>query len=285
MNKKIFIIIIVLLSCSTMAKSFNRHELSFNVSGGTSVFLSRQSIGKDHWKGTTTFGLGYYYLFHQNWGIGTGINLAVYNGGISIKNYDRQQTVTNTTTGNVFNFLVSSSNYKETQQAVMITIPLMAQCQYQYWKKTTFYTAFGFKAGIPVSAESRLKGVYTTKGYYPNLNVTYENFPDYGFVKDQPFPDDKISIGMKTNFMASAECGVIWCLFKGSTIYAGIYADYGINNMWNKKNENLVVYQSHSPAHFAYNTAAYSYAQKVKPIAAGVTFRYVFHLVGKKPRA
>jgi len=262
-----------------MAQDFTRHEFSVNTGGGVSGFQFRPTVGKDHWKGTTTFGLGYHYFFRPNWGIGTGINFAVYNGKISIKNYNQQQAAINTATGNAFLFLTSLSNYNETQQAMMITIPLMAQYQYLFGEKTAFYAALGFKTGIPVSAKSQSKGAFTTKGYYPNLNVTYEDLPDYGFVTDQPFPDDNTCIGLKTAFMTSAECGVIWRLVKMTSLYAGIYVDYGLNNMLDRKivaNRNLVVYQFYSPAQFAYNTAANSYARKMKPIAAGVTLRFVF---------
>ena len=282
MNKTAFIIIAAFLSCSAMAQNFPRHEFSVNAGGGASGFQSRPTVGKDHWTGTATFGLGYHYLFHQNWGISTGINFAAYNGKISIKNYDQQQTATNAATGNAFDFLVSSSNYKETQQAMMIAIPLMAQYQYQFEGKTAFYSALGFKAGIPVSAKSRSKGAFTTKGYYPNLNVTYDNFPDYGFVTDQPFPDDKTGIRVKTAFMASAECGMKWRLVNTTSLYAGIYADFGLNNMLNKKtatHKNLVVYQSNLPAKLVYNTAAELYAGKMRPFAAGVTLRFAFQSV------
>jgi len=183
MNKIASIMIASILTCSmAAAQDFIRHEFSVNTGGGISGFQSRPTLGKDYWKSACTVGLGYHYLFNQQWSIGTGTNLAVYNGNISIKNYNQQQVATNTATDNTFNFLVSSSDYKETQRVMTITIPLMAQYQYPFEEKTAFYAALGFKMGIPVSAKSRSKGAFTTKGYYPNLNITYEDFPDYGLL-------------------------------------------------------------------------------------------------------
>jgi len=73
-----------------------------------------------------------------------------------------------------------------------------------------------------------------------------------------------------------------WRLVKTTSLYAGIYADLGLNNMSCKKNvanANLVVYQSDLPAKFAYNTAASMYVRKMKPFAVGITLRFAFQMV------
>ena len=282
MNRITITIIAAILTYSAAAaQDLNRHEFSANIGGGISGFQFRPTIGKDFWEGTSTFGLGYHYLLDPNWSIGTGANFTAYKGSISIKNYDQQQGAINTITGHTFDFFITSSAYEETQQAMMITIPLTAQYQYQFDEKMAFYVVFGFKAGIPVSGKSQSKSAFTTKGYYPNLNVTYEDLPDYGFVTNQPFPEGKTDFGLKTAIMMSTELGVKWPLGETKSLYAGIYADYGLNNILKKTtaaNTNLVCYQSDSPAQFAYNTAVNSYAKKMKPFAIGITLRFAFQL-------
>ena len=280
MNKIITTIIAVILTCSATAQDFTRHEFSVNISSGMSSFQAKPTIGNNLCWWTGTAGLGYHYFFNTSWSIGTGANFAVYNGEISINNYNQQQTTINSLTGNTLYFMVNSSNYKETLQAMMITIPLTAQ--YQRNGKTTFYAAFGGKIGIPVSAKSKPKGDFTTKGYYPDLNVTYEDFPDYGFVNNKLFPKNKTNLALKTAIMMSAEVGVKWHLGKMINLYTGIYADYGLNNILDKKpaaNTNLVVYQSNTPSQFAYNTAVNSYARKMAPFAGGITLRSSFNLL------
>ena len=284
MNRTAITIIAAILSCSAAAAQGPLHEFSVNIGGGMSGLQTQPTIGKDHWKGTTTVGLGYHYLFNPHWAVGTGANFTVYKGDISIENYDRRQAAIRKETVHAFDFLVSSSAYTETQQAMMITIPLMAQYQYQFQDggKTAFYAALGAKVGIPVSAKSRSKGVFTTKGYYtnPDMGVTYDDdYPDYGFVMNQPFPEGKTRIGLKAAVMATAECGVIWRLVKETSLYTGFYVDCGLNNTLNRKtaaNANLVMYQSESPAQFLYNTAVNSYAKRMKPFAAGITLRFAF---------
>ena len=284
--KKTFITLAVILTClGTAAQDFSRSEFSINVGGGASSFQNDPTQGKDRWNWTGTAGLGYHFFFSPHWGIGTGANFVLYNGGISIDNYNQKQATTNVATGNAFDFLVSSSNYKESQQAMMVTIPLMLQ--YQGTSETAFYAALGGKVGIPVSAKSQPKGNFTTKGYFPNLNVTYENLPDYGFVTDQAFPEDKTDIRLKTAFMASAELGVKWSLSDKISLYTGIYADYTFNNILDKESvagsTNLVVYQLGTPALFAYNTATNSYAKQMKPLAGGITLRLAFKTGASSP--
>ena len=277
MNKITIAIIAATLTCSAAAQDFTNHEVSVNIGGGVSSFQTRPTVGKNLGNWASNAGLGYSYFFNQSWAIGTGINFAFYKGGISIDNHDWQQAAINKETGHAFDFLVNSSRYKETQRVTMVTIPLMAQYQYQYEEKIPLYAAFGFKLGIPVSAKNQSKGNFTTKGYYPNLNVTYEDLSDYGFVTNQPFPKNKTDIGLKTAFMMSAELGVKYPLSEKFSLYAGIYVDYGLNNMLKGKSAgNLVGYQTGTPSQFVYNAAANSYARKMAPFAGGVTVRLSF---------
>jgi len=275
MNK--ITIIAAILMCSTVAAQEFTHELSVNIGGGVSSFQTQPSQGDNLMQLTGTVGLGYHFFFNPQWGIGSGVNFAAYKGGIIINNYEDKQTSVNTETGHTFDFLVSSSIYKETQQTTMIIIPLMAQ--YQTEGETAFYVSLGFKTGIPFLAKSQSKGAYTTKGYYQNLNVTYEDLPDYGFVTNQPFPGNKTGIRVKPVLIASTELGIKCRLDESTSLYIGIYADCGLTNMskkGNKDNHNLVVYQFSSPAQLEYNTAAGSYAKKLTPFAVGINLRFAY---------
>ena len=289
MSKVAITITTLILICSiATAQEFIRHEFSINMGGGTSCLQTRPTVGKNLWDWTGTAGFGYHFFFNPYWSIGTGANyFAIYNGGISIKNYNWQQDAINTTMGSntSFDFLVSLPRYKETLQSIMFTIPLMVQYQHQFQNtEKMIYAAFGGKAGIPISANSQSKGIFTSNGYYPNLDVTYEDLPDYGFVTDQPFPAYGTNIGLKTALMASIEVGVKWRLGERASLYTGIYVDYGLNNILKKEttaNTNLVVYQPNTPAQFAYNTASNLYAKQMTPFAGGITLRVAFGKEGR----
>jgi outer membrane protein OmpA-like peptidoglycan-associated protein len=277
--KKITFIVAILMCSAVTAQEFT-HEFSIHLGGGISSFQTRPTQGDNLMKLAGTTGIGYYYFFNPQWGIGAGLNFAVYKGGININKYEDTQKAINPATSHTFDFMVSTSVFKEIQQTTMITIPMMAQ--YQTDGETAFFAAFGFKAGIPFSAKTRTKGVYTTKGYYQILNVTYEDLPEYGFVTDQPFPTNKTELGLKSPaFMLAGELGFKWRLKKKISLYTGVYLDYGLNNILvkektNAASDNLVVYQENKPAQFAYNTAVNSYARRVAPLATGITLRLSF---------
>ena len=276
---KITIIAAALICSAAAAQDFTRHEFSVHLGGGVSSFQTRPTIGKNNWKLTGTTGLGYHYFFDQQWGIGTGVDFDFFNGGITIKNYSEKQAATNRETGHAFDFLVSSSRYRETLRAMTVTIPLMVQYQYLYAEKIPLYAAFGFKLGFPASAKSKSKGNFTTKGYYPNIEVTYEDLPDYGFVTNQPFPANKTDVGLKTAFMTAVELGVKYPLSEKISCYVGLYVDYGLNNMLKKKsggNATLVVYQSDTPEKLAYVAAANAHARRIAPLAVGINLRFAF---------
>ena len=152
----------------------------------------------------------------------------------------------------------------------MLTIPLMLK-----YRGKSFYAAFGGKTGIPVSASSRSEGYFTTRGYFPHLNVTYQNLPDYGFVNNQPFPDNKRDSDVKNAvLMLSVEMGVRWRLGGRASLYSGVYLDYGVTNSASQTSAGhiIVSYQPSTPAQFAYN----AYAQQLKPFSCGVMLRLAF---------
>ena len=274
--KKFYIILVISLTyLGLTAQEFNRTEFSINIGGGLANFQTQPTNGNNAQRWTSSLGIGYHLFFNPNWGIGTGANFAIYNGGFSYKDYNTQQATTNTFTGHNFNFLVNVPNYRESHQAMMATIPLMLQ--FQSSGEKIFYAAVGGKAGFPFLAKTAAKGRITSKGEYPDINVTYEDFPEYGFVTNQRFPKDKTDIEMKTIFMASAEIGIKWVLVKKMCVYTGLYVDYGLNDVLNQStapaNPNLVVFQPQTPSTFAYNTALNSYGTQMKPFAIGVTVR------------
>lgn len=273
-------IIAAFIACAAAVAQDNiRHEFTVNAGGGLSGLQARPTLGDTKMKGAFYAGVGYHYLLNPTWGLLTGINLAVYNGSIAGGDNDQTQQTTNKWTGNPLDFMVTSPGYSEKQRAVMINIPIMAQYRYYGLGKAVLYGAAGFKAGIPVAAKATPEGAYTTKGYSSSTNVTYEDLPDYGFVTNQPVPDDKTKLGMKFNVMASLEAGAQWTLGGKTRLYTGIYTDIGINNTLKRNVEtvrNLVVYQADTPAQAAYNTATDSYARRMSPFAAGVSVRWVF---------
>lgn len=273
MKKTVIIFIVsILASTTTIAQDrIRRHEFSAHMGGGISGFQTRTNADQAgrHLQG----GIEYRYGFRPKWSFGTGINLAAYNGKRSIGRYDGRQAAVNKLTGHGFDFLTNVSNYKESQRITMIIVPLTAQYQHQI-ANLNLYTTFGIKIGIPVSNNVKTEGIFTTKGYFPNINVTYENLPDYGFVSNQRFPKDQIDVKLKPTVMTTAEIGVKWSFGKLKGVYTGLFADYGLNaTLKSKGQSNLIEYQSNNPSQLVYHPLA----NHIRLFTVGITCRVVFY--------
>jgi hypothetical protein len=109
--------------------------------------------------------------------------------------------------------------------------------------------------------------------------VTYdEHWPDYGLVVDQKFSESKKRIDMNPSIMASLEVGAQWLLKETSSLYAGVYTDFGINKSLDRKeatHNSLVEHQADNPEEHIYNTATDAYARKMAPLTVGVTVRWI----------
>ena len=267
-----FCLFSVFFSLSAASQDTIRSEFSVNLGGGISGFAITSDDADNISGFTGTVGLHYTFFFTPRWGAGLGVNLSIHNSVISIDDYNREQSTFNVVTGNPFNFLVVSSDYRETYQAVMLTIPLMFQ-----YRAGLFYTALGGKACVPFSASSRQEGSFSTSGYFRNLNVTYENMPHLGFVNNSAFPDNKIDLSMKPFLMMSAELGFRWRLGDKTSLYTGIYGDLGFLNRKSEVSEgNLVTYQPSTPSDLLHNAAINSHALALSPFSVGVMFRLAY---------
>ena len=249
-----------------------RNEFSINFGAGASSFQSNPVQGKDFIDWSGTFGFSNYFFFGSRLGAGFGINLVIYNGGITIDDYSSTQATTNTVTGNPFDFLVNSNFYRETHQAVLLSVPLMIK-----YRGSGFYFAFGGKAGFPVFTSSRSEGRFSSRGYFPNLNVTFEDLPHLGFVSNKAFPNVDVDFDMKTVLILSVELGKRWRLGTKSSLYTGIYVDLDVTKQpLAASDDNLVVYRPRNPANLVYNSAINTYAQQISPVSGGITLRLAF---------
>lgn len=264
--KKQIISLLLALSMCLPAMAQYRYEFSAHVDGGMSS-LQYSYTSSSHSSGFGgAAGLGYHYFFNPQWGIRTGLDITLYNAEAKVDNITGGATAY--TAGTVpFDFSYSYSQYKEKDRAFMLTIPLMAQFQTE--GATKFYGALGVKVGIPLSGKFRTTGIVATAGYFPDVNVTYDDIPAYGF--GQYSVREKHDLSMDVAFMLAAEAGVKFSLGDKLNLYTGIYFDYSLNHI--DKDSNLLVnYQTSNPATFKYGSMA-GVSGDLKPLAVGVTIR------------
>ncbi len=275
MKNKIISLVFVLCVCGTAMAQQHRHEFSVNGGGGlSSLQYSYNSVSHTPGYGGE-FGVGYHYFFAPQWAVGTGVNIAMYNSKATTNNISGTSNAV-LGSGSAFDFMYSYTDYKEKVSAMMLTIPLMAQFQTQ--GKTAFFGALGVKAGIPLSGTVKTTGNLNTTGYIPSWAVPIgaNDLPGKGFgIYDV---DQKSDLDLNVAFMLSAEAGFKFKLNETLNLYAGVYFDYGLNNINKGESSALVMYNNQAtsyPDGFGYGSLAAS-SDKLNLLAVGVKLRLSF---------
>ena len=280
MKQKIITLILISCICFPLLGQ-HPHEFSFNIGGGMSTLNFKPAIGLCETGYGGEVGLGYYYFFVPNFGIGTGVNLALYNSSnVDVAYKDAISAYTSKYQTN-FEFLYSLTDYKEDISAMILTIPLMLQYQeIRSDRLGCLYVAVGGKVGIPLSAKYKTTSNLATKGYFANLAVTYEDdAPYFGFGNYQL--NAKNDLDLKILFMLSGELGLKWRLGSGPmSLYTGGYIDYGLNNIRKEKPvASLITYKDQPggyPGAFVCNSVTNVLNDEIYSLAVGLKLRLGF---------
>ena len=282
------IILIAGLLYHSITSGQSEHEFSVYGGGGLSALKYHTTAGDRKSGSGGLAGAGYHYFFIPAISIGTGIEFSLFRSSITINDLsDRYMTAD--FDGDEFEFRSTVSNYKERQNAILLTIPLMLQYQ-----PGRFYISAGGKAGIPVRGRYRTSGtVMKNSGYYAleDYEYTTQEFLGFGTFAGKDM-DDRIN--MKIVWMLSAEAGIKWKLKDNLFLYTGIYLDYGLNDMTkDDRTQRFVDYDRMAPADYTTNSIIVSrytqngqengFTDKVVPLAAGIKVRLSFGW-NKKPK-
>ncbi|GHV66294.1 hypothetical protein FACS1894199_09390 [Bacteroidia bacterium] len=200
-NKATALLLLLFLFVAFVAKAQSAHELSFHVGGGISTLnYSPPSLspplGLDYGLGIN-HGFDYTFFFTPHWGISTGLSAAYFNG-----KYECDSIGIYSTKDNIL--------YTETHQLMLLNIPLML-----HFETGKFYTALGGKIGFPLIA-------------------TYKNELSPKKNSNVPKQSGSGELELKPVFFASAEVGMKWPLSRNTSLYTGVYFDYGLNDIIKK---------------------------------------------------
>jgi len=294
MNMKLTFSAIAGLFFCTAINAQYAHEFSLYGGGGLSTLNYNVTAGKQNNGFGGKVGLGYQFFFSKKFGLGTGAELALYNSKYTLDNLS-QQYMTTDMEGTDFEFRSAITNYKETQQAMLLQIPLMLQ--FQTGSKHQFYAALGGKAGIPLYGKSESSSAtIVNSGYYPEENYEYTTQEFMGFGAFTGRNADN-NLNFKMAFFASAEAGVKWKLKNKLALYTGAYLDYGLNNIYkeNSTAQQFVAYNTASPRDFTENSIFASqytqngnsqyFTEKITPLAVGIKIKLAFGFGSRMKKA
>lgn len=227
-------------------------------------------------------GLGYSYYFNPQWSLGTGVEYQFYQADISLQNLSDSKEYTDIE-GDNFEFRYNANKFIEKQQAQYLGIPL--KIQFETTGRTRWYVSAGGKVGINLSSKYETSiGKLSTSGYYPQWNVELHDPQFMGFGEWENISTEKKDLELKTLFMLSAETGIKEKISDKSSLYFGVYLDYGLNNLQPDDTQTRVVeYNTESPSEFGFNSISSSsnannvrYVNDLKLISFGFKFKYAF---------
>jgi len=282
-----------IISCTAvLSQEQARHEASVWGAVGLSTLKTDTKVGDNKSGIGPSFGVGYNYFFTDQWSIGSGLELSLYNAKTTINSvsdrYDSNDGEYD------FELRTTISNYEEKQNTMYLNIPLVAQFQMPVMGENQFYASGGFKFGIPVSKKYNVSNAtIKNAGYYPQwssqngreLVMDSQEFMGFGTFRRS---DVKGDLDLNVSYMLSLEAGMKWKIGETTALYTGAYFDYGLNDINKDANKRLIEYNKVNPAEFINNSALLSQytvdgkteklMDKIIPMAIGVKFRFAFGL-------
>jgi outer membrane protein OmpA-like peptidoglycan-associated protein len=204
--------------------AFCPHELSVWTAGGVSVLNDRPSFDKtDNGFGGAS-GIGYTYFLSKHWGLSSGLEYAFYQSKIGLNGFSETNSAFDIF-DNPIDYNTRIDRYGEKRFVGLLNIPLSVL--YQTEGNHKFYASSGLKLGLPLSAKYRgSNAVLTASGYYPDYNQTeiWQNDLGYGVFN---LKENNGNLNLGISLSGTLESGAKWNTGIGTTLYTGIFADYG----------------------------------------------------------
>lgn len=277
-----------LLTCAiASSQEIVKHEISVWGSGGLSALKTGTNIGNAKNKAGGSVGIGYSYIIDNNWSIGSGLELAFYNGKYTLNEFSDSYDANDGQYDFVFH--TTLKNYKEKQNVTYLNIPIMATFQRPMVGKSNFYISAGFKFGIPVKKNMKvLNADFNNYGYYPEWENPIQDDPyfmGFGVFKSS---GKKGNLELKTSCILSVETGLKWSLKDNLGLYTGVYLDYGLNDIKKNSDKKLIQYNTANPSDYIHNSGISSHyilddndrslVDKIHTMAVGLKAKLAFSL-------
>jgi hypothetical protein len=256
------------------AQSENTHEFAFYGAGGMTNLMYKLSEG-----GSKTGGFGggagvsYTYNFSYELGLSAGAEITSYSGNKADYKTIAESYSGIDDNGDEVKYEFKFDNYTENQKVTMFSVPVKLVYRLQLSNTTDLYAAGGVKVGLPVSAKSDIGGKVTSAGYYSYEDLTYHDLQEHGFFTDREVnaKGKKIDLGIAA--MLSFEAGFHFCFGENAGLYAGLFIDYGMNDMRKAKDRHLVNCNEAVTYESVLNTGL---SDKLNLMSVGVKLQFAF---------
>lgn len=200
-----------------------------------------------------TFGADYYYFLNKHWGFSIGLNYSNYKSSFNATTNTSWKAADSE--NETFDLLASWNGWIEEHNISTIGIPIICRYKYQFNPKWSMMVGAGIKVAYLTNSNAKVTdGTVLLKGYFPRLNVYYENIQAQGFTT-QTFRE-KTKFDTSINLSAVAELGASYHFNEAWAINLTTFIDYGFTNLSNNSQQPLIGYESKS------NTPIYNFVNK-----------------------
>jgi len=245
--KRIYIFLAIVALATTASAQGNHQDnyLGFNLGGGMNSLMYSPVDGS----ATPGWGLGaglqYAHFFNKHFGFGVGVNYATYSATAMYNKTIHGTATTHPDNGLTYDPVNIYDNWRERQTLGVLSVPVEFMYRTDLCETWALLAGLGMQFDLPINASYRaVDGAYETQGYFPATGVTYSNLPAYGFQRYEADPDKQhgeVSVG-NSGFSLIADLGANHNLKNNWGLYLGIYATYGISNLYDTTfaNNNLL---------------------------------------------
>ncbi len=241
MTRKIIGIAFCLVAITIQSRA---QELGIELNGGLQGTQYQLQNGKTMQLPGGSMGLSYSFRLANHWNLVTGITGGIFrtqatlNDGV-VFTYGQVDDA-----GSAFQYNVKTTGYKETQQFIAASIPLLLQYQ-TVGPRTQWYLSAGGQALFPLNASIQLSAKQLSlSGYYPDYNIELSNLPQHGFGTIDNWSASQTA-ELRPAAVFSVATGLSFRLSRGTRLYTGLYLDYGLSDLKSKNDSMpLLTYSS-----------------------------------------
>ena len=263
----------LLIICLNSYGQDKKQEISISV-GGPFSFLKYNSAGETVPGNGINAGIRYSYYLNEGLSIGIGVEYQTYNSDAKF-GYLAGQYMTTDAEDENFQFRYKATNLREEQKLGYINIPI--GIQFETPGTSQLYLAGGFKIAFAANGkyETKIENL-TTSGYYPQYNVELFAPAFAGFASTDNIKTNKQDLDTDVSYSATFETGLKQKIGSRSSLYIGLYLDYGLNNIYDKnESKNLIQYNPELPVQLGYNSILdSSKVTDVILVSYGIKLRY-----------
>ena len=254
------------------------NELLLHVNGPVSILEYDGVDNKVALDDGVGFGIEFGRYLSTKWSLRTGVALQTYRGNAKLDVINGAY-LTQDSEAEAFEFRYRFIDYRETQTARYIQIPLLAQ--YETSGTNRLFASAGVKLGILAESQYEAEATrLTTAGYYEQYDALLEAPRFAGFGNFGSYSWEAEDLALKTNVMLSVETGLKLPVTQSSLVYLSVYLDYGLTNVFDDTNSNrLLEYNAAPEVNFTGNSVLTTQAgnvDKIKTLSFGFKLKYGF---------